>query len=168
MLEASGTAKSDIEELIAGKGKANPDFPIEYARLRSIWPIVIVFVTATGMYGFSLSLDMDGALLLQFLIAFTATSVFTTNSALVIDLYPGASASATAVNNLIRCIVGAGGVAVIDFLIQLLTPRFAFLALAIMTIIFLPLVWVQLKWGPGWRKSRLERKSVTVTNNSQV
>jgi len=38
--------------------------------------------------------------------------------ALVIDLYLGASASATAVNNLMQCSVGAGGVAVIQLIID--------------------------------------------------
>jgi hypothetical protein len=40
------------------------------------------------------------------------------NSALVIDLLPGKSASATAVNNLMRCSMGAAGVAVVQLVID--------------------------------------------------
>jgi MFS family permease len=80
------------------------DFPIEKSRLRNIWWIIVIFVLTVALYGFSLPLNIIAtSLILQFFIAYTATAVFSLNSALVIDLYSGASASATAVNNFIRC-----------------------------------------------------------------
>src|SRR2546430_257321 len=82
------------------------DFPIERARQRNVWWIVLIFTVATGVYGFSLAFNIAFPLILQFFIAYTATALFSINSTLIIDLYPGASASATAVNNLMRCSVG--------------------------------------------------------------
>jgi MFS family permease len=104
--------------------KAFVDFPIERSRLRSIWWIVLVFIATTALYGFSLSLNqITLSLLLQLFIAYTATAVFSFNSAPVIDLCPGASASATAVNNLMRCSVGAVGVAVVHLIIDSIGGR---------------------------------------------
>jgi MFS family permease len=134
------------------------DFPIERSRLRSIWWIVLVFVVTTALYGFSLSVNqITLSLLLQFFIAYTATAVFSFNSALVIDLYPGASASATAVNNLMRCSVGAVGVAVIQLIIDAIGAGFAFLALAGLTAGLSPLLLLEWFYGAGWRTARTER-----------
>ncbi|CAG8110975.1 unnamed protein product, partial [Penicillium nalgiovense] len=77
--------------------KSHPDFPIEYARMRNTWWITAIFIVCVSVYGF--------------IIAYGSTAISTINSTLVIDLYPGASASATAVNNLMRCLIGAAGVA---------------------------------------------------------
>ncbi|KAK5651635.1 hypothetical protein OQA88_11810 [Cercophora sp. LCS_1] len=79
--------------------------PIIRARLRSSFYLVPTFALAVGCYGFSIDSPlllgqgkkgMVVPLMLQFVIAFTATAVFTANSALMVDLYPGKSASATA------------------------------------------------------------------------
>ncbi|KAK4231638.1 major facilitator superfamily domain-containing protein, partial [Podospora fimiseda] len=103
------------------------DFPIIKARLRSTWFLLPIFTIAVSVYGFSLnSSNSEGQkkgmilpLMLQFVIAFTATAVFTQNSALMVDLFCSKkAASATAVNNLVRCGIGAGGVAVVQFIID--------------------------------------------------
>lgn len=104
------------------------DFPIEKSRLRSSWWIVSIFILCTSLYGFSLRLNhLAPPLILQFIIAFTQTILFSFNSAIVIDLYPGASASATAVNNLVRCSFGAVGVAIVDVCVGKLGVEWAFL-----------------------------------------
>ena len=72
-----------------------------------------------ALYGFSISLNIIAIpLILQFSIAYTATVAFSLNSALVIDFYPGTSASATAVNNVVRCSVGAASLAVVQLIID--------------------------------------------------
>ncbi|KAL1983992.1 hypothetical protein VTN96DRAFT_9677 [Rasamsonia emersonii] len=137
--------------------KSHEDFPIEYARLRNNWWIILIFVAATTAYGFSLETHLAAPVILQYLIAFAATSVFSVNSALVIDLYPGKSASATAVNNLMRCSVGAAGVAVVEPMIEALTPKYTFLLLAGITAVFSPLLLIELKYGASWRLERAQR-----------
>ncbi|KAM3076309.1 hypothetical protein ACMFMF_005642 [Clarireedia jacksonii] len=137
------------------------DFPIEKSRLRNIWWIVSVFIAATAGYGFSLNLDLIAIpLILQFLIAYTATAVFSLNSALVIDLYPGASASATAVNNLMRCSVGAIGVAVAQIVIERVGVGVTFLAFAAVTAGTSPLLVLEWLYGERWRRERRERLKV--------
>ncbi|KAF7713215.1 Uncharacterized protein PECH_001612 [Penicillium ucsense] len=137
--------------------KSHPDFPIEYARMRNTWWITALFIICTATYGFSLRTHLAVPVILQYIIAYCATAIFTINSALIIDLYPGASASATAVNNLMRCLVGAGGVAAIQPMIDALTARWAFLLLAGTTLLMCPLLVVEMRWGAGWRQDRLMR-----------
>jgi hypothetical protein len=117
------------------------DFPIEKSRMRNIWWIILIFIFAPALYGFSLGLNAIATpLVLQFFIAYSATAVFSLNSALVIDLYPGASASATAVNNLMRCSVGAAGVAVVQLIIDAIGARPTFLLFTLITALLSPLL----------------------------
>jgi MFS family permease len=74
-----------------------PEFALEHARLVHTWWLVFVFVGCTAAYGWSVEYHIAIPLVLQFLIAFTATSVFNINSTLMIDLYPSKPASATAI-----------------------------------------------------------------------
>jgi hypothetical protein len=137
--------------------KTHPDFPIEYARMRNTWWITALFIVCTAVYGVSLKTHLAIPVILQYILAYCATAIFTINSALVIDLYPGASASATAVNNLMRCLVGAAGVAAIQPMIDALTAQWAFLLLAGITLLMVPLLAVEMRWGAGWRHERTER-----------
>jgi MFS family permease len=137
--------------------KSHPDFPIEYARMRNTWWITAIFIVCVSVYGVSLRTHLAVPIILQFIIAYGSTAISTINSALVIDLYPGASASATAVNNLMRCLIGAAGVAVSQAIIDAITAQFTFLMLAGITIAMVPLLMVEMKWGYGWRLERQER-----------
>jgi MFS family permease len=133
------------------------DFPIEQSRMRNIWWIILIFVMTTALYGYSLGLNMlPVPLILQFFIAYSATAVFSLNSALVIDLYPGASASATAVNNLMRCSIGAAGVAGIQPMIDSISVGPSFLLLAGITTVLSPLLVLEWFYGAGWRDERKE------------
>ncbi|KAF7596290.1 hypothetical protein BBP40_002434 [Aspergillus hancockii] len=134
--------------------KTQPDFLIEVARMRNTWWIVGLFIVATAIYGVSLRTHIAVPIILQYFIAFCATRVFTINSALVIDLYPRASASATAVNNLMRCSVGAAGVAVVQPMLDTLTADYAFLLLAAIMVIMFPLLWIEKQFGASWRHER--------------
>lgn len=145
--------------------KSHPDFPIEYARMRNTWWITALFIFCTAVYGVSLRTHIALPIILQYIIAYCATAIFTINSALVIDLYPGASASATAVNNLMRCLIGAAGVAVVQPIIDAITAQYAFILLAGVTLHMVPLLLIEMRWGAGWRlerTERLKRKQQTV------
>ncbi|PLN86942.1 major facilitator superfamily domain-containing protein [Aspergillus taichungensis] len=144
--------------------KSHPDFPIEYARMRNTWWITTLFIICTALYGVSLRTHLAVPIILQYLIAYCSTAVFTINSALVIDLYPGASASATAVNNLMRCLIGAAGVAAIQPIIDKIGSLCAFVLLAGITLAMVPLLSVEMRWGPKWRMQRnkkMEMKGFT-------
>ncbi|PYH88443.1 MFS general substrate transporter [Aspergillus ellipticus CBS 707.79] len=137
--------------------KSHPDFPIEVARMRNTWWVIAIFIATTTAFGFSLRTHLAVPIILQYFIAFCSTGIFTINSALVIDLYPGASASATAVNNLMRCLLGAGGVAIVQPMIDALTAEWTFLLLAGITLAMTPLLYIEDRWGPSWRHARERR-----------
>ena len=141
--------------------KTHPDFPIETARMRNTWWITILFIVCVAVYGVSLHTHLAVPIILQYIIAYCSTGIFTINSALVIDLYPGASASATAVNNLMRCLIGAAGVAAVQPIIDALGPVYTFILLAGITLALFPLLWVETKYGAGWRLARHRRLNST-------
>ncbi|KAK3382068.1 major facilitator superfamily domain-containing protein [Lasiosphaeria ovina] len=149
------------------------DFPVSRARLRSSWYFAILFVLAAGGYGFAMASPkfdskqgMALPLVLQFIIAFTATAIFTQNSALMVDLYPGAGAGATAVNNLIRCSIGALGVAVVQLIIDALGAGLTFLVLAAISAAMSPLLWLQWAHGEEWREARMKRLASREAENT--
>ena len=141
-------------------------FPIEQARLRNLWWIVVLFIASVTGYGFSLGVPQSVSdragyiavpLALQFLIAGTSNAVFASNQTLVSDLCPGKGASATAMNNLVRCGLGAVGVAVIDPMIEKLGPGYAFLTLAIAMACCAPLAVLTWVFGQRWRGERTSK-----------
>lgn len=149
--------------------KSLADFPLERSRLRNIWWMVILFVISTSCYGFSTNLiEIPVPLILQFFIAYSATAIFSLNSALVIDLYPGASASATAVNNLIRCSLGAVGVGVVQPLIERFGAGLTFAALTALTVLLSPLLVLEWFYGEGWRTARLQRLELEVNTKIEI
>ncbi|KAJ6440943.1 dihydrolipoamide dehydrogenase precursor [Purpureocillium lavendulum] len=114
------------------------DFPIEHARLRHVPCVLAVFALATGAYGFTvlpaehLPLVLKPGwiavpLILQFIIATTSSAIFAMIATLVTDLCPGQGASSTAVNNLVRCSMGALGSATVDLMIEALGTSMTFL-----------------------------------------
>lgn len=135
------------------------NFPIEHARLRNLPWIISIFVLATAAYGFSLASPLITSLrgwiavplTLQFLIAATSNAVFALNQTLIADLCPGRGASSTAINNLVRCGLGAVGVAFVETMIGAVGPAAAFLGLALVSVIFVPLSVLNWFWGMQWR-----------------
>jgi MFS family permease len=181
---ARGVAAADPERNLnrkqLEKKGLRADFPLSRARLRSAWYLTTVFLLAVAGYGFSISFPLSPPpspnpspspptilphphpkhamtlpLLLQFLLAFTATGIFTANTTLMADLYPGRSASATAVINLVRCTFGAAGVAVVLFVIDGIGAACTFVGFEGLTAgVVVPLLWMEWRFGEGWRRRR--------------
>ncbi|KAF1988093.1 MFS general substrate transporter [Aulographum hederae CBS 113979] len=134
-----------------------PDFPLEKSRLCHTWWLVGLFCSATAVYGWSVEWNIAIPLTLQFIIAFTATSVFNVNSTLMIDLYPSKPASATAINNLMRCSLGALGVGTIDQLDSAVKDGTTFTILSAIALLGSGLVSLQWCFGQRWRYQRMLR-----------
>lgn len=143
------------------------DFPLEHTRLRSLGWVTGLFTASTALYGFSLAdptlTSKPGwivvPLALQFLIAATSNAVFAVNQTLVSDLCPGKGASGTALNNLVRCGLGAIGVAFVETMIRGVGPPAAFLGLAFITVAVAPLAVANWFLGQRWRAARLEKQT---------
>jgi hypothetical protein len=141
------------------------ELPVEHARLKHTKWITALFVISTSVYGFSFSFPnltsrpgwIAVPLILQFFIAATSNAVFAINQTMVSDLCPGKGASSTAINNLVRCSMGAVGVAIIERLIMGVGTGATFLCLGLITVAAAPLLVVQWYWGPIWRRERMEK-----------
>lgn len=141
------------------------DFPIERARLRNMWWIVVLFIVSTAGYGWTLAFPAATSkpgfifvpLIFQFFIAASSNAIFAANQTLISDLCPGKGASSTAVNNLVRCTLGAVGVAFIDTMIATLGVGPTFLGLGLITVACVPLLIVEWIYGMSWRAQRSEK-----------
>lgn len=139
-------------------------FPIEKARLDIIWPLLGVGLACMLCYGWVLERRANLAfpLILQFFIGMTLNGAFNVLSTLVVDLYPQSPSTATAANNLVRCFMGAAGTGIITIMIDGMGVGWCFTFLSLVCVVAMPLLWVELKWGPGWREERIVRMEKKV------
>lgn len=176
IVESSYRASHHLAGSVEINRKKLTDFPISRARLRSSLYFVVPFIICVAGYGFAITSPRLGTekkgmalpLVLQFFIAFNQMGLFNLNSTLMVDLYPGASASASAVNNLVRCLIGAVGVALVQFIINAIGAGLAFLIFAIVTAAGLPLLWMEWRFGERWRRERMERLEREKSEKSRV
>ncbi|KAI8188388.1 Itaconate transport protein [Colletotrichum sp. SAR 10_75] len=148
-----------------------PDFPLEKVRLQRLPWIVALFTASITGYGFSLAYPAATSrpgwialpLVLQFLIAASANAIFALNQTIISDLCPGQGASATAINNLVRCGLAALGVAFAEQMINAVGPGTAFLVLALVVIAVSPIQVLNQYRGPKWRADRARRGGSKAT-----
>ncbi|KAF4126698.1 Sugar (and other) transporter [Geosmithia morbida] len=136
-------------------------FPIESARIQPIYPAVLLGAGALVGYGWALQAETTVAvpLVLVFLIGLFVPTSFNVLNTLIVDLYPQAPATATAANNLVRCLVGAGGAAVIELVIHAVGRGWTFTILALLVAVCVPGLMLIEKRGPGWRRERYAREA---------
>lgn len=134
-------------------------FPIERARLQLIWPLLVSGLASYIAYGWALEANapLAASLVLLFLIGFLVNGSFNILSTLIVDLHPHSPSTATAANNLCRCMIGAGGTAIIDIMITSMGRGWCFTFIALVCAAASPILLLSLKCGPRWREERLVR-----------
>ena len=76
---------------------------------------------------------------------------------LIVDLNYSTPATATAANNLVRCLLGAGSTALVHPILNTLGRGWTYTALAgVWVVIVGPVLLVICGWGSSWRKGRDE------------
>lgn len=132
------------------------DFPIERARLEIALPLIYVSCALLLIFGWVLNFEGPLAVLLVvlFLVSFTMGIIFNAISTLIVDFFPTRAASATAANNLLRCLLGAGATAVIVPMINAMGRGWTFTFLALVLLLASPMIWINLGKGMGWREER--------------
>jgi len=140
------------------KGKANDlrEFPLEQARIEVALPMVFIGDAALLCYGWVMEINTNLAapLILMFIIGLTMTGAFNVLSVMLIDLYPLSPATATAANNLIRCLAGAGTTDAVIYMIEGMGRGWCFTLHAGVVAVLSPALWALQRWGPGWRECR--------------
>jgi len=149
--------------------KMNPNdllnFPIEHARLRSQPIYAIVFWSSTVTYGWLLQYrqPLAAAFVFQFISGYAAISIMQASQVILVDLYPAKSASVTANNNLVRCIIGAIGTSVVEPMRRAVGMGWTMVIFVAFSILLSPLMVLEWKMGMQWRQERAGRAGAVST-----
>ncbi|KAK0620935.1 major facilitator superfamily domain-containing protein [Immersiella caudata] len=145
------------------RGDDMSKFPIEKARLQPVIPILIAGIASTICYGWVLQAKTHVAapLVLLYIVGF-----------MVVDLYPEAPATAIAANNLVRCLFGAGGTAVIEPMLRSMGRGWTYTFWALVLVVFSPMLYILARIGPRCREERrlkmIEDSSSTSSSSRSV
>ncbi|KAI1109841.1 major facilitator superfamily domain-containing protein [Nemania sp. NC0429] len=145
-------------------------FPIEQARLQIGLPFLALFTAALIGFGWAVERRAHLAVLivLLFIQGFTLVAFSNLVSTLIVDVNPGAAGSATAANNLTRCLVGAGASAFINPLMTAVGAGWAFTIIALSYVVFFPALWLVLKNGMRWRAAQARKAELRKQKQEQT
>ncbi|KAK7739974.1 hypothetical protein SLS53_005568 [Cytospora paraplurivora] len=134
-------------------------FPIERARLDLVWPLVYVGAAATAGFGWAVQTHthLAAPLVLTFVMALFLTACYNSMNLLLVDLYPNSPSTASAANNLTRCLMAAGASAVIEPMIHAMGIGWAYTFVALVCVALSPVLFVVLRYGQRWREERRRR-----------
>ncbi|KIS70005.1 uncharacterized protein UMAG_11777 [Mycosarcoma maydis] len=107
------------------------------ARLQSAWIYLPCYCASLLAYGWCVRAHTHIAapIVFQFTLGMFSTMYFTNVNTLIVDLYPGKAASATAAVNVGRCLLGAVAVAVVQPMIDAMGAGWTFTLGALLTLI---------------------------------
>ncbi|KAI9820353.1 MAG: hypothetical protein M1827_005975 [Pycnora praestabilis] len=135
-------------------------FPIERARLEIAFPLFYLGAASTIAYAWVINykVNLAGPIILLFFIGYALIASFSCLNILMIDIYPGKPATATAASNLVRCELGAAASAAIVPMINAMGRGWAITLLALIFVAYSPALFVIMRYGMKWRKQRRERE----------
>lgn len=138
-------------------------FPIEKARLQLAIPMLWIGTLMLLIYGWLLQMRIHcaGPLVILYFMGYFITGSFNVLATLLVDLNLKSPATATAANNLVRCLVGAGASALIVPMINGIGEGWAFTLHTVFLLITSPAMFAVVKWGPIWREEKNEKQSKT-------
>ncbi|KAK2033576.1 MFS general substrate transporter [Colletotrichum zoysiae] len=144
-----------------GGGGGGVFFPKEYARLRTMPVLLVLFSGSVVAWGFCVDRGVHIAvpLMLQVLLGYTSIAILNTTMTLMIDILQTRSSAATACTNLVRCLLAALLVGLIDRMTSALRISWSYVLLGGVCALLLPLMYIEMKVGPKWRLKR-DLKSV--------
>ena len=156
--------------IVKGRTTDLRHFPLERARVPLALALILIGTTTTLCYGWAVDANapLAAPLVLLFIIGFTVTGSFNCCAVMLVDYYPQSPAMATAGNNLCRCLMGAGGTAVVIYMIDAMGRGWCFTFVAAVLYATTPILWVLLRWGPAWREERMARLERERERKTQV
>ncbi|KAI9373517.1 major facilitator superfamily domain-containing protein [Aspergillus egyptiacus] len=145
------------------------NFPIEKARLQIALPMLNLGSFTVIAFGWFLhfGIHLAAPTTMLFFMGLTLTGAFNTVSTLLIDFYPMNAAAATASNNFVRCLLGAGATALIDPMLQAMGRGWCFTFISLVMILTTPLLLLVIPFGPRWREERHQKQDPAVTESGR-
>ncbi|KEF51654.1 uncharacterized protein A1O9_12289 [Exophiala aquamarina CBS 119918] len=143
-----------------GRDQDLRDFPIEKVRLQIAIPAAYCTSILVCIFGWILHVDgpLPALLVILFFTSFSMSVAFNVTTTLLVDFYPKSPATASAANNLVRCLLGAGATAAVIPMIDAMGRGWTFTFLTLFLIATSPMLWVIYFRGMGWRQERLSRE----------
>ncbi|QIW95921.1 hypothetical protein AMS68_001439 [Peltaster fructicola] len=147
------------------------NFPIERARLEVGLPMLLFTAAVIIGYGWMMihKISLAGPVIMLFLSGFCLIAGSQTLMVLMVDIYPGRPAAATAANNVARCLLGAGATAAIQPMSTSLGYGWAYTILSVIFLLSTPSLIVVMKYGIEWRKrakTSAERKKAKLASRA--
>lgn len=138
---------------------SHAEFPIEYARLRTLPLYAVVEIASILVFGWTIDhhIHISAPIIAVFFVGWSSTCIQNVINTLLVDLFPNKGASATAALNLARCLIGAGGTAMVLPVAGAIGIGWVFTIVAAVLACALGLLVVQVRYGPRWRKAREEK-----------
>lgn len=129
------------------------NFPIEKARILSIFPLLAISTSATVGFGWALHQQTHIAvpIIMTFFSAASQVAILTACGTLLTDLNPDKSATVQAAYSLIRCALSAGGIAGLQPLIDTVGVGWCFTVFAVAGALCIPLFILLKYYGMQWR-----------------
>lgn len=135
------------------------DFPIEQARMQISLPFFLVGAAAVAGYGWMMDhkISLAGPIVLLFILGYCLIAGFQCLNVLMVDIYPGQPATATAANNVTRCLLGAAASAAIIPMGDAMGNGWAYTVLALLFAISSIGPMASMRYGVKWRKAKKEK-----------
>lgn len=136
------------------------DFPIEKARARACWYFLAISTVTLSGYGWAVErgAHVSIPLILQFTLGFLCTCILHSFMALLIDVFPENPSTASAAGNITRSALAAGGVAVLQPLVDIMARGWYFTLLSIISgVAGAAAVWAVQTRGMRWRGHRVAK-----------
>ncbi|KUL91527.1 hypothetical protein ZTR_01823 [Talaromyces verruculosus] len=151
------------------RGDDLTNFPIEKARLQLtfLWSSILA-ITFLG-YGWALNYKAPLAvpLVLSFIMGFSLICTMNSLTTLLADIFPDRVSTASAAQNLLRCLLGAVGAAVVDSMLEGMGIGWSFTFVSLIMVAAVGLLWFEYIWGMKWRQNRWRKVAEKVERDRQ-
>ncbi|KAH0837732.1 hypothetical protein AYO21_09361 [Fonsecaea monophora] len=146
----------DYRRILRKYGGDEQRMPIEKARLRTVWLWSALECVSVLIFGWTVDqgVHISVPIICFFVLGWAAISLQSVISTYLVDIHHTQSASATASLNLVRCLLGAGGTAVVGPLINSIHVGWTFTLLTGIMLVLGGLALVQIMFGDAWRQRR--------------
>ncbi|KAL2406964.1 MFS-type transporter clz19 [Exophiala dermatitidis] len=143
-----------------GRNQDLKNFPIEKARLEIALPAAYCSAALVCVFGWILHINgpLAPLLVVLFFTSLSMSVAFNVTSTLLVDFYPNSPATATAANNVVRCLLGAGATAAVVPMIDSMGRGWTFTFLTVFLVATSPMLWFVYFRGMKWRNERLQKE----------
>jgi hypothetical protein len=135
------------------------DFPIEKVRMEICIPQLLFGSAGIIGYGWMMNhhISLAGPIIMLFILGYCLIAGTQCLNVLMVDIYPGKPATATAANNVVRCLLGAAASAAILPMSEAMGKGWAYTVLAVLFVVSSIGPAFTMKYGIKWRKAKKEK-----------